>query len=219
MKLLAGKISTNKRKYLIIILSVILLAAALVTAYIMGGFRFILGDEPLSDKAVSTKKFSDEFIAKFNKLTLPYSLDLVNFKPDANLHNIIQPAEAKIYLNENDTNYRYFAAGRIEFSNRNVGYIILKEPKNGKFEHRYFMRIFDNYFNIRGQMKIAEFSSDNKLEKIDEAIFYKNNFFSIDTKSIEWDSTGTNIKSAKVIYQSKFKVKTDGSIESIPVVN
>lgn len=177
MKKLFAKL-LEKKKYLFSMIGALLLGVAIVIIYIMGGFRFIVGNEPMSKDSTSTKqtsKLEQEFNSKFLKTSLPFSIALNNVNMDKIHHPELDSREAKIYLNEYNKQYKYYACGRIPLSQGKNAYIVLKNPKSGALNMLYFIRIFDKNYSLCGQMKLAEFIGKGDAMLIIEAEIKKDN--------------------------------------------
>ncbi len=214
MKLLAGKIS-GKKKYILIILGALLIAAALTITYIMGGFRLITGDSEIqqAQNTSQNKYLSEEFSSKFRTMKLPFSIELSNVKLDTAGIAQLEVSESKVYLNEYDRKYNYFACCRIGLPNQNNAYIILKTPKNGTFEQRYFIRIFNKNYELRGQMKLADFSSKGDSFFANEAIIKEDYSIITTKKATTIDRAGSNLKPIHTLQSTSYKIKSDGGIE------
>lgn len=223
MKKLFAKILENK-KYLFTIVGALLIGVAIVIIYVMGGFRFIVGNDPMSNESTnnisSTKqagKLEEEFNSKFRKITLPFSIALNNVQMERISHPELEARDAKIYLNEYNKQYKYYACGRISLSNGNNAYIVLKNPKSGTLNMLYFIRIFDNNYNLCGQMKLAEFIGKDEALSIKEAEIKKDYSITVKPLKAVLNSSSDSISISPNGQVEKYKINTNGSIS--PKVN
>lgn len=215
MKLLSG--SKFKSKYLIIIISAVLLVAALAIIYILGGFRLLIGNKNL-EKVDSSQETSsldinliEEFDKKFKTISLPFSIALNNAKFDTTSFNQINSEEAKAFLNDFEKNYYYYAVAKIIINDANNAYIILRMPHNSTFEYIYYLKIYNKNYKQRGQAKIAEFTGDRNNLNIIEAKIYED--FSVITTNYKATITnGDSIIISNALPSQKLKIKADGTI-------
>lgn len=219
MKKLFAKL-LEKKKYLFSMIGALLLGVAIVIIYIMGGFRFIVGNEPMSKDSTSTKqtsKLEQEFNSKFRKTSLPFSIALNNVNMDKIHHPELDSREAKIYLNEYNKQYKYYACGRIPLSQGKNAYIVLKNPKSGALNMLYFIRIFDNNYNLCGQMKLAEFIGKDETMLIKEAEIKKDYTITVKPMKAVLNSITDSISVFPNGQVATYKINSNGSIS--PKVN
>lgn len=214
MKKLFAKL-LEKKKYLFSMIGALLLGVAIVIIYIMGGFRFIVGNEPMSKDSTSTKqtsKLEQEFNSKFRKTSLPFSIALNNVNMDKIHHPELDSREAKIYLNEYNKQYKYYACGRIPLSQGKNAYIVLKNPKSGALNMLYFIRIFDNNYNLCGQMKLAEFIGKGETLLIKEAEIKKDYSIIVKPMKAVLNSITDSISVFPNGQVATYKINANGSI-------
>lgn len=219
MKKLFAKL-LEKKKYLFSMIGALLLGVAIVIIYIMGGFRFIVGNEPMSKDSTSTKqtsKLEQEFNSKFRKTSLPFSIALNNVNMDKIHHPELDSREAKIYLNEYNKQYKYYACGRIPLSQGKNAYLVLKNPKSGALNMLYFIRIFDNNYNLCGQMKLAEFIGKDETMLIKEAEIKKDYSIIVKPMKAVLNSITDSISIFTNGQVATYKINANGSIS--PKVN
>lgn len=219
MKKLFAKL-LEKKKYLFAMIGALLLGVAIVIIYVMGGFRFIVGNDPMSKESTSTKqtsKLEQEFNSKFRKTHLPFSIALNNVNMDKIHHPELDSREAKIYLNEYNKQYKYYACGRIPLSQGKNAYIVLKNPKSGALNMLYFIRIFDNNYNLCGQMKLAEFIGKDETMLIKEAEIKKDYSIIVKPMKAVLNSITDSISISPNGQIAKYKINANGSIS--PKVN
>lgn len=219
MKKLFAKL-LEKKKYLFSMIGALLLGVAIVIIYIMGGFRFIVGNEPMSKDSTSTKqtsKLEQEFNSKFRKTSLPFSIALNNVNMDKIHHPELDSREAKIYLNEYNKQYKYYACGRIPLSQGKNAYLVLKNPKSGALNMLYFIRIFDNNYNLCGQMKLAEFIGKGETMLIKEAEIKKDYTITVKPMKAVLNSITDSISVFPNGQVATYKINSNGSIS--PKVN
>lgn len=223
MKKLFAKI-LEKKKYLFAIIAALLLGVAIVIIYVMGGFRFIVGNDPMSKESTNgnastkqTSKLEDEFNSKFRKTHLPFSIALNNVQMDKISHPQLEAREAKIYLNEYNKQYKYYACGRIPLSNGMNAYIVLKNPKSGALNMLYFIRIFDKNYNLCGQMRLAEFIGKDETMLIKEAEIKKDYSIIVKPMKAVLNSITDSISVFTNGQVATYKINSNGSIS--PKVN
>lgn len=219
MKKLFAKL-LEKKKYLFSMIGALLLGVAIVILYIMGGFRFIVGNEPMSKDSTSTKqtsKLEQEFNSKFRKTSLPFSIALNNVNMDKIHHPELDSREAKIYLNEYNKQYKYYACGRIPLSQGKNAYIVLKNPKSGALNMLYFIRIFDKNYSLCGQMKLAEFIGKDETMLIKEAEIKKDYTITVKLMKAVLNSITDSISVFPNGQVATYKINSNGSIS--PKVN
>lgn len=219
MKKLFAKL-LEKKKYLFSMIGALLLGVAIVIIYIMGGFRFIVGNEPMSKDSTSTKqtsKLEQEFNSKFRKISLPFSIALNNVNMDKIHHPELDSREAKIYLNEYNKQYKYYACGRIPLSQGKNAYIVLKNPKSGALNMLYFIRIFDKNYSLCGQMKLAEFIGKDETMLIKEAEIKKDYTITVKLMKAVLNSITDSISVFPNGQVATYKINSNGSIS--PKVN
>lgn len=219
MKKLFAKL-LEKKKYLFSMIGALLLGVAIVIIYIMGGFRFIVGNEPMSKDSTSTKqtsKLEQEFNSKFRKTSLPFSIALNNVNMDKIHHPELDSREAKIYLNEYNKQYKYYACGRIPLSQGKNAYLVLKNPKSGALNMLYFIRIFDKNYSLCGQMKLAEFIGKDETMLIKEAEIKKDYTITVKLMKAVLNSITDSISVFPNGQVATYKINSNGSIS--PKVN
>lgn len=211
MKLLSGNIS--KRKYLIIIIITLVLIAFFAIIYLLFGFKFFISNTKIDNSDVNLSK-NERFqlsSKEFKTSQLPFYINLNNIKLDSADYKKLSVDEVKLYFNDFDENYNYFAVSKFNINKNNTAHIFLKTPFKANFEYSYFLRIYNNQGQLRGHMKLAEFSGDKNQLNITEAKIHKD----LTIITMLKKATIINADSLSIINVAKpikYKIKADGTI-------
>lgn len=188
--------------------------------YLFDGFELFTGDKELARRRILAEDFG-KYAKAYQKRTLPWTIDLnsMHVTPDGmkQIDEELVPKYVEIDKNNgiNPREYNYFADGRIRIGSEYSGYLTLRLPKSGRFEHKYLLRVYDKYGTLRAKMSTAEFVGDTKFLNITEMIIYKNMKMKLTDKGVIMSANCDSIASIFTSEVRDYQIGAQGAIERL----
>jgi hypothetical protein len=198
-----------------------LLGIAALIFYLFGGFEIFSSEKSLDKQMRENYPFS-KFSELFIYRPIPFSVELSNLETDPSRMKIIDTNYVKLYIeskpNPTETKqllskYNYYAAAKLTIGSNHLGLVVMKAPKTGKFEFKYFLRVYTRDGALRSQMEFANFVGDNKFMNIREGVFDVGNKISVHEKGVVFSPNCDSVSSIYVINSQDYSISGDGIID------